>query len=112
MSPLAVTLRRQLAAGHSALQPVRGVGDGLDVVPLEALRVPAEFDGSTGLNRAPVPPHQTELNTDLQAVHAWIAIRGACSKANDDAFTRRVEDLLVAIAITAAQRRCTSESDA
>ncbi|MGN4070208.1 hypothetical protein ACS0Y7_37030 [Burkholderia gladioli] len=36
-----------------------------DVAPLEALRVPAEFDGSAGLNRATVPAHQAELNADL-----------------------------------------------
>ncbi|AOK56541.1 hypothetical protein WT74_28110 [Burkholderia stagnalis] len=68
LSPLAVTPRRQLAAGHPALQPVAGAG--ADVVPLEALRVPAALDGSAGLNRAPVPAHQAELATDLQAVHA------------------------------------------
>ncbi|WP_232427477.1 phage integrase family protein [Burkholderia ubonensis] len=79
LSPLAVTPRRQLAAGHPALQPVAGAG--ADVVPLEALRVPAALDGSAGLNRAPVPAHKAELATDLQAVHAWIAIRGARSEA-------------------------------
>ncbi|KUZ80185.1 hypothetical protein WI37_08405 [Burkholderia ubonensis] len=31
---------------------------------------------------------------------------------NDDAFDRRVDDLLVAIALTAEQHRCTSESEA
>ncbi|OJA84518.1 hypothetical protein BGV49_21605 [Burkholderia ubonensis] len=31
---------------------------------------------------------------------------------SDDAFDRRVDDLLVAIALTAEQHRCTSESDA
>ena len=68
LSPLAVTPRRQLAAGHPALQRVAGAG--ADVVPLEALRVPPALDGSVGLNRAPVPAHQAELNIDPQAVHA------------------------------------------
>ncbi|MCA7912119.1 MULTISPECIES: phage integrase family protein [Burkholderia] len=97
LSPLAVTPRRQLAAGHPALQPVpgAGVGSGGDVVPLEALRVPAALDGSAGLNRAPVPAHQAELNTDLQAVHAWIATRGARSEATRRAYRREAERLLL-----------------
>ncbi len=66
LSPLAMTPRRQLPADHPALRPVaRALAD---VAPLEVLRVPAELDGSAGLNRAPVPAHQAELNTDLQAV--------------------------------------------
>ncbi|KVN19065.1 MULTISPECIES: phage integrase family protein [unclassified Burkholderia] len=93
LSPLAVTPRRQLAAGHPALQPVPGAG--ADVVPLEALRVPAALDGSAGLNRAPVPAHQAELNTDLQAVHAWISIRGARSDATRRAYRREAERLLL-----------------
>lgn len=93
LSPLAVTPRRQLAAGHPALQPVAGAL--ADVVPLEALRVPAALDGSAGLNRAPVPAHQAELNTDLQAVHAWIAIRGARSDATRRAYRREAERLLL-----------------
>ncbi|WP_419761809.1 MULTISPECIES: phage integrase family protein [Burkholderia cepacia complex] len=91
LSPLAVTPRRQLAVGHPALQPVPGAG----VVPLEALRVPAGLDGSAGLNRAPVPAHQAELGTDLQAVHAWIAIRGARSEATRRAYRREAERLLL-----------------
>lgn len=93
LSPLAITPRRQLAAGHPALQPVPGAG--ADVVPLEALRVPAGLDGSAGLNRAPVPAHQAELNTDLQPVHAWIAIRGARSDATRRAYRREAERLLL-----------------
>ncbi|KWD73793.1 site-specific integrase [Burkholderia ubonensis] len=93
LSPLAVTPRRQLAAGHPALQPIPGAF--ADVVPLEALRVPAGLDGSAGLNRAPVPAHQAELNTDLQAVHAWIAIRGARSDATRRAYRREAERLLL-----------------
>jgi len=34
--------------------------------------VPAALDGSAGLTRAPVPAHQAELTTDLQAL---VAIR-------------------------------------
>ncbi|MCO1362977.1 site-specific integrase (plasmid) [Burkholderia multivorans] len=66
-----------------------------DVAPLEALRVPAALDGSAGLNRAPVPAHQAELNTDLQAVHAWIATRGARSDATRRAYRREAERLLL-----------------
>ncbi|WP_268838532.1 phage integrase family protein [Burkholderia sp. WTPI3] len=93
LSPLAITPRRQLAAGHPALQPVPGAL--ADVVPLEALRVPTALDGSAGLNRAPVPAHQAELNTDLQAVHAWIATRGARSEATRRAYRREAERLLL-----------------
>ncbi|WP_175905992.1 phage integrase family protein [Burkholderia seminalis] len=93
LSPLAVTPRRQLAAGHPALQAVPGAM--ADVVPLEALRVPAGLDGSAGLNRAPVPAHQAELNTDLQAVHAWIATRGARSEATRRAYRREAERLML-----------------
>lgn len=93
LSPLALTPRRQLVAGHPALQPVPGAP--ADVVPLEALRVPAALDGSTGLNRAPLPAHQAELHTDLQAVHAWIAIRGARSDATRRAYRREAERLLL-----------------
>lgn len=62
-------------SGPPTLQPVPGTG--ADVMPLEALRVPAALDGSARLNRAPVPAYQTELATDLQAVPVWNAIRGA-----------------------------------
>ncbi|WP_305888016.1 hypothetical protein [Burkholderia ubonensis] len=93
LSPLAVTPRRQLAAGHPALQPVLGAG--ADVLPLEALRVPAALDGLAGLNRAPVPGHRAELATDLQAVHAWIAIRGARNEATRRAYRREAERLLL-----------------
>ncbi|WP_279609635.1 phage integrase family protein [Burkholderia gladioli] len=68
LSRLALVPRRQLVADDAALQPIARVG--ADVVPLEALRVPAALDGSAGLNRAPVPARQAEMNTDLQAVNA------------------------------------------
>ncbi|KAF1065521.1 hypothetical protein [Burkholderia gladioli] len=44
-----MTPPRQLPAGHAALQPAARAA--ADVAPLEALRVPAELDGSTGLVR-------------------------------------------------------------
>lgn len=93
LSPLAMTRRRRLPAGHPALRPVARAP--ADVAPLEALRVPAELDGSAGLNRAPVPAHQAELNTDLQAVRAWIEIRGARSEATRRAYRREAERLLL-----------------
>lgn len=93
LSPLAITPRRQLPAGHPALRPLPGAL--ADVVPLEALRVPAALDGSAGLNRAPVPAHQAELNTDLQAINAWIATRGARSEATRRAYRREAERLLL-----------------
>ncbi|MDN7754777.1 phage integrase family protein [Burkholderia gladioli] len=55
LSPLAMTPRQQLPAGHAALRP--GARAPSDFAPLGALRVPAELDGSAGLNRAQVPAH-------------------------------------------------------
>ncbi|WP_230955346.1 phage integrase family protein [Burkholderia vietnamiensis] len=100
LSPLAVTPRRQLVAGHPALQPVPGAP--ADVVPLEALRVPAALDGSAGLNRAPVPAHQAELNIDLKAVHAWIATRGVRTGAQPNGCCRGRSPLMARRC-----RRCT-----
>ncbi|AEA65581.1 site-specific integrase [Burkholderia gladioli] len=93
LSRLALVPRRQLAPGDAALRPLARAG--ADVVPLEALRVPAALDGSAGLNRAPVPAHQAEMNTDLQAVNAWIAIRGARSAQTQRAYRREAERLLL-----------------
>ena len=93
LSPLAVTPRRQFAPGHPALRPVPGAPVG--VVPLEALHVPAALDGSQGLNRAPVPAHQAAMNTDLDAVNAWIEIRGARSADTRRAYRREAERLLL-----------------
>lgn len=100
LSPLAVTPRRQLAADHPALQPAPGAF--ADVVPLEALRMPATLDGSAGLNRAPVPAHQAELNIDLKAVHAWIATRGARTGAQPNGCCRGRSPLMARRC-----RRCT-----
>lgn len=95
LSPLATTPRRQLQAGHPALlrSPIGGTVP--DIVPMEALRVSAELDGSQGLNRAPVPAHQAELNTDLAEVSAWVRIRGARSPDTARTYRREGERLLL-----------------
>ncbi|MCM2547312.1 phage integrase family protein [Burkholderia glumae] len=85
--------RQQLAPGDAALRPLARAG--AVVVPLKALRVPAALDGSAGLNRAPVPAHQAEMNTDLQAVNASIEIRGARSAQTQRAYRREAERLLL-----------------
>lgn len=99
LSPLATTPRRQLLAGHPALaRPpllVTGPGTRPEIVPMEALRVSTELDGSHGLNRAPVPAHQAELDTDLRAIAAWIKIRGAKSVHTARAYRREAERLLL-----------------
>ena len=92
LSPLAVIPRRQLAPGHPALTRPAVVAD---VAPLEALVVPGELDGSQGLNRAPPPKHQAALATDLDAIHAWIAIRGARSEHTARAYRLEAERLLL-----------------
>ncbi|VVD31056.1 phage integrase family protein [Paraburkholderia dioscoreae] len=95
LSPLATTPRRQLHAGHPALSRPPIAGTVPDVVPMEALRVSAELDGSRGLNRAPVPAHQAELATDLAAIAAWVNVRGARSPDTARAYRREAERLLL-----------------
>jgi site-specific recombinase XerC len=92
LSPLAVIPRRQLAPGHPALTRPAVTAD---VAPLESLHVPDGLDGSQGLNRAPVPAHQAALATDLDAVNAWIAIRGERSEHTARAYRREAERLLL-----------------
>ena len=92
LSPLAVIPRRQLPPGHPALTRPAVLAE---VAPLESLRVPAELDGSQGLNRAPVPKHQTEIATDLDAINAWIATRGARSPHTRRAYRSEAERLLL-----------------
>lgn len=91
LSPLATTPRRQFAPGHPALTRPAVTAD---VAPLESLRVPLELDGSQGLNRAPLPRHQATVNTDLQAVHAWLATYRA-SPHTARAYRREAERLLL-----------------
>ncbi|WP_116150253.1 phage integrase family protein [Paraburkholderia sp. BL27I4N3] len=94
LSALATTPRRQLQPGHPALaRPATG-GAAPDVVPMDALRVPAGLDGSTGLNRAPLPAHQAELDTDLRAIQAWIRVRGT-NEHTARAYRREAERLLL-----------------
>ncbi|MEX3555537.1 MAG: site-specific integrase [Burkholderia gladioli] len=95
LSVLAITPRRQLTAGHPALARPPQVGTSVDVVPLESLRVPNELDGSRGLNRAPLPAHQASLNTDLDAINAWISICGSRSEHTARAYRREAERLLL-----------------
>lgn len=93
LSPLATTPRRQLGADDAALTRPSAIGAA--IVPLEALRIPTDLDGSAGLNRAPVPAHQAELNTDWKAVTAWVQIRGARSADTARAYRREAERLLL-----------------
>lgn len=82
LSPLAITPRWQFVAGHPALARTPRLGTLIDVMPLESLQailLPAELDGSQGLNRAPRLAHQIALDRDLDAIHAWIAVCGADS---------------------------------
>jgi site-specific recombinase XerD len=98
LSPLATTPRRQFAPDHPALaRPLTADGQPPDVVPIETLgqlRLPAQLDGSQGLNRAPLPRHQAGVNTDLQAVNAWLATYRA-SAHTARAYRREAERLLL-----------------
>ncbi|NMV39858.1 phage integrase family protein [Ralstonia insidiosa] len=92
LSPLATTRRRELRAGHPVLTRPAVVAE---VVPIEALIVPADLDGSTGLNRAPTPAHQAEMDNDKMAIEAWIRIRGVRSADTARAYRREAERLLL-----------------
>lgn len=96
LSPLAVLPRRQLPAGHPALTRPTVVAD---VAPLEAFAVPPALDGRAGSNRAPVPAQGTqggqEFRTDIEAIHAWIRIRGVNSEHTARAYRREAERLLL-----------------
>ncbi|CAG9255147.1 hypothetical protein PCAR4_390061 [Paraburkholderia caribensis] len=70
LSPLATTPRWQFVAGHPALARTPRLGTLIDVMPLESLQaipLPAELDGSQGLNRAPHLDHQIALERALDA---------------------------------------------
>ena len=100
LSPRALTPRRQLAPDHPALTRPAAAGAPPavpDVVPLEALQqfhLSVGLDGSQGLNRAPLPRHQASVNTDLQAIHAWLATYRA-SPHTARAYRREAERLLL-----------------
>ena len=45
------------------------------LVPLEALRLPAEYDGSAGTNRQLATINQIGATNDLAAIHAWLKMQ-------------------------------------
>ncbi|MEM5405885.1 phage integrase family protein [Paraburkholderia unamae] len=92
LSPLAVMPRRSLPAGHPALtRPTVTAG----IAPLEAFAVPRELDGSAGSNRAPIPAEGAEFRSDIEAIHAWIRVRGVNSEHTARAYRREAERLLL-----------------
>lgn len=87
VSPRALLPRRQwrpVPAGH-------GEHARLAIAPLEALRVPAALDGSSGTNRA---ASGARFNTDIRAVFAWLDARSA-SEHTRRAYRREAERLLL-----------------
>lgn len=72
LSALALTPRRQLPQGHSALSRPATTG----VVPLEWLQVPDAIDGSAGENRFRAPLESCEVSTDFAAIQSWLEARG------------------------------------
>lgn len=92
LSPLATTRRRKLDADHPVLARPAVVAE---VVPIEALIVPADLDGSAGLNRAPVPAHQAARDNDKLAIEEWIRVRGGRSPHTARAYRREAERLLL-----------------
>lgn len=90
LSPRAVTPRRHLDSNDPALARPREFG----IVPLEALDVPPELDGSAGTNRAKRSPPDGDFRTDLQALNAWLAGRQH-SPHTVRAYRREAERLLL-----------------
>ncbi|MBN3856751.1 tyrosine-type recombinase/integrase [Paraburkholderia sp. Ac-20340] len=95
-SPLALHPRRSLTADHPALTRPTVVAD---IAPIEAFAVPVELDGSTGSNRAPVPAGTAaagqEFRSDIEAIRAWIRVRGVNSEHTVRAYRREAERLLL-----------------
>jgi site-specific recombinase XerD len=71
LSKRALTPRRRLPNNDPGLVRPRQTG----IVPIDALDVPREIDGSAGTNRARQPGLQCSLDTDLEAINAWLATR-------------------------------------
>ncbi|MEA3113065.1 MAG: hypothetical protein QOG58_2864, partial [Caballeronia sp.] len=90
LSKRALIPRRRLAQGDPTLIRPRQSG----IVPIESLAVPAEIDGSTGTNRAQNHASSCPLDTDLQAIDAWLATRQH-SPHTARAYRREAERLLL-----------------
>lgn len=90
LSKRAVTPRRRLSSNDPGLVRPRQTG----IVPIEALDVPKEIDGSAGTNRSRDPGLQCSLDTDLQAIGAWLATRQH-SPHTVRAYRREAERLLL-----------------
>jgi site-specific recombinase XerD len=90
LSKRAVTPRRRLARNDPTLARPRETG----IVPLEALDVPPERDGSAGANRAAQSATNAGFRTDLQAINAWLS-SGQHSLHTVRAYRREAERLLL-----------------
>jgi site-specific recombinase XerD len=90
LSTRALTPRRRLSSNDPSLMRPRQSG----IVPIESLAVPAEIDGSTGTNRARNHGLPCSLETDLQAIEAWLATRQH-SPHTARAYRREAERLLL-----------------
>jgi site-specific recombinase XerD len=71
LSTRAITPRRRLSSNDPGNVRAREMG----IVPFEALEVPPAIDGSAGTNRLRRPGIECPMNTDLQAIDAWLATR-------------------------------------
>lgn len=91
-SPLHLLPRRQWGPEHATLARATEIagGDAVVVAPLEALRVPAPLDGSTGSNRAT----GAHFDNDIRAIFAWLDARSA-SEHTRRAYRREAERLLL-----------------
>jgi site-specific recombinase XerD len=89
LSKRALTPRRRLSSNDPALVRPRQSG----IVPIESLVVPAEIDGSKGTNRVRNRGLPCSLETDLQAIDAWLARQHSPHTAR--AYRREAERLLL-----------------
>jgi site-specific recombinase XerD len=90
LSRRALIPRRRLIQGDPTLVRPRQSG----IVPIESLVVPVEIDGSAGTNRAQNPGLACSLDTDLQAIDAWLTTRQH-SPHTARAYRREAERLLL-----------------
>jgi integrase len=90
LSKRALIPRRRLSSNDPALVRPRQHG----IVPIESLAVPAEIDGSKGTNRVRNHSLPSSLETDLQAIDAWLGTRQH-SPHTARAYRREAERLLL-----------------
>lgn len=94
-------LNKVLPINEFALVPFKKIKDRLPaarpkaagIVPLEALQMPAELDGSQGINRG--RDNRLSANDDKAAVEAWISIKAKASRNTARSYRSQAERFLL-----------------